>query len=120
MPLARAFLDTNAAERDTDYRYLFNLLGFGAFTLRCERRRTGMHLMCTDQGHPDGHTAPDGRREHLTADPSGLDPDAESGRGLALIDALSTSRGDNGIADHRQVWFFLAYDLTDNPWTTAA
>ncbi|MFL1376804.1 ATP-binding protein [Nocardiopsis protaetiae] len=136
MPLVRAFLDASAAERDADYRYLFTLLGselasnalthslsgrpFGTFTLRCERRRTGMHLMCTDQGHPDGRTTPDGRREYLAADPSGLDPDAESGRGLALVDALATSWGDNGIADHRQVWFFLAYDLTDNPWTTAA
>ncbi|MFL1440807.1 ATP-binding protein, partial [Nocardiopsis protaetiae] len=96
MPLVRAFLDASAAERGADYRYLFTLLGselaanalthslsgcpFGTFTLRCERRRTGMHLMCTDQGHPDGRTTPDGRREYLAADPSGLDPDAESGR----------------------------------------
>ncbi|CAL9387564.1 hypothetical protein SUDANB121_01197 [Nocardiopsis dassonvillei] len=136
MPLVRAFLGTSAAERDTDHRYLFTLLGsepaanalthsrsgrpFGAFTLRCERRRTGLHLTCIDQGHPDGRTTPAGRRDHLIADPAGLDTTAESGRGLALVDALATSWGDNGIADHRQVWFFLAYDLTDNPWTTAA
>jgi anti-sigma regulatory factor (Ser/Thr protein kinase) len=136
MPLVRAVLDASAAERDADYRYLFTLLGselasnalthslsgrpFGTFTLRCERRRTGLYLTCTDQGHPDGRTTPEGRREHLAADPAGLDPDAESGRGLALVDALSTTWGDNGIADHRQVWFFLAYDLTDNRWTQAA
>ncbi|WP_306366458.1 ATP-binding protein [Nocardiopsis sp. CC223A] len=136
LPLVRAFLNTCAAHRDADYRYLFTLLGselasnalthslsgrpFGTFTLRCERRRAGMHLTCTDQGHPDGRTTPEGRHEHLVADPAGLDPDAESGRGLALVDALSTTWGDNGIADHRQVWFFLAYDLTGNRWTQAA
>ncbi|CAL9605112.1 hypothetical protein SUDANB121_05531 [Nocardiopsis dassonvillei] len=136
MPLVRAFLDASAAERDTDYRYLFTLLGselaanalthslsgrpFGTFTLRCERRRTGLHLTCIDQGHPDGRTTPDGRSEHLVADPEGLDTNAESGRGLALVDTLATSWGDNGIADHRQVWFFLAYDLTGNPWASAA
>ncbi|MGQ4271662.1 ATP-binding protein [Nocardiopsis changdeensis] len=136
MPLVRAFLDASAAERDADYRYLFTLLGselaanalthsrsgrpFGTFTLRCERSRTGLRLTCTDQGDPSGRTTPDGRRDHLTADPVGLDATAESGRGLALVDALATSWGDNGIADHRQVWFFLAYDLTGNPWTTAA
>ena len=136
MPLVRAFLDTCAVEQGADYRYLFTLLGselaanalahsrsgqpFGTFTLRCERRRTGLRLACTDQGHPDGRTTPDGRCDHLAADPRGLDASAESGRGLALVDALASSWGDNGIADHRQVWFFLTYDLTGNPWTAAA
>ncbi|MDT0330012.1 ATP-binding protein [Nocardiopsis lambiniae] len=136
MPLVRAFLDACAAERDADYRYLFTLLGselaanalthslsgqpFGTFTLRCERRRTGLHLACTDQGDFSGRTTPDGEHEHLVPDSAGLEAGAESGRGLALVDALATSWGDNGIADHRRVWFFLAYDLTGNPWTATA
>ena len=138
MPLVRAFLNTCAAEQDADFRYLFTLLGselannalnhsrsgerFGVYTLRCVRHRDGLHLTCRDQGA--NHPAVRGKTDdhHLRAAPDGLDPDAESGRGLALVDALATDWGDNGLTDHRQVWFFLAYDLTGtgNPWTSAS
>lgn len=136
MPLVRAFLDTCAAERDHDYRYLFTLLGselannalehsrsgepFGVYTLTCQRHRDGLHLTCRDQGARDGRTATPVERSYLSADPSALDLDAESGRGLALIDALATSWGDNGIPDYRQVWFFLAYDLTGSRWNASS
>ncbi|MFL1382256.1 MULTISPECIES: hypothetical protein [unclassified Nocardiopsis] len=86
-----------------------------------ERRtpaETALAAYVTAFGTLDPH--PGGWWEPFRPGPSGLDATAESGRGLALVDALATSWGDNGIADHRQVWFFLAYDLTDNPWTTAA
>ena len=133
MPLVRAFLDTCAADRDRDYRYLFTLLGselannalkhsrsgepFGVYTLTCQRHRDGLRLTCRDQGAKQGGDAlPSGRRSHLSVNPSGPGLDAESGRGLALVDALATSWGDNGIPDHRQVWFFLAYDLTGSRW----
>jgi anti-sigma regulatory factor (Ser/Thr protein kinase) len=134
MPLVRAFLDTCAAERDRDYRYLFTLLGselannalrhsrsgqpFGVYTLTCQRTRTGLRLTCRDQGAREDRTAVLGRRCHLVPNPKGLELAAESGRGLAMIDAFATSWGDNGIRDYRQVWFFLAYDLTDSLWTT--
>ncbi|WP_026122398.1 ATP-binding protein [Nocardiopsis halotolerans] len=136
MPLVRAFLDTCAADRDRDYRYLFTLLGselannalehsrsgqpFGGYTLTCRRTRTGLRLTCRDEGARDGRTVGLGQRCHLKANPNGLDLSAESGRGLAMVNALATSWGDNGIPDYRQVWFFLAYDLTDNLWNTAA
>ena len=134
MPLVRAFLNTCAADRDGDYRYLFTLLGselannalehsrsgkpFGVYTLACERTRKGLRLTCRDQGSGDGKTSTFGERSYLRACSSKLDLAADSGRGLALIDTLATSWGDNGIPDHRQVWFFLAYDLTGNPWNT--
>ena len=134
MLLVRAFLDTCAAERDRDYRYLFTLLGseiannalrhsrsgqpFGVYTLTCQRTREGLRLTCRDQGPHEGEkTLPD-QRSHLTANPKGLDLSAESGRGLAMIDAFATSWGDNGIRDYRQVWFFLAYDLVGSLWNT--
>jgi anti-sigma regulatory factor (Ser/Thr protein kinase) len=134
MPLVRAFLDTCAAERDRDYRYLFTLLGselannalrhsrsgqpFGVYTLTCQRIREGLSLTCRDQGSRNGKQAALGQRSHLTANPNGLDLSAESGRGLAMIDACATSWGDNGIRDYRKVWFFLAYDLTDSLWNS--
>ncbi|MBB6122268.1 ATP-binding protein [Nocardiopsis algeriensis] len=135
MPLVRAFLDTCAAGQDRDYRYLFTLLGselannalehsksgepFGVYTLRCDRTRDGLRLTCRDQGSKNETRRADiHRRVHLKADPNGLDLDAESGRGLAMIDALATSWGDNGIPDYRQVWFFLAYSLRDSAWNT--
>ncbi|MFW6639924.1 ATP-binding protein [Nocardiopsis algeriensis] len=135
MPLVRAFLDTCAAGQSRDYRYLFTLLGselannalrhsrsgrpFGVYTLRCDRTRDGLRLTCRDQGSRNGDRHTDvHRRIHLKADCHGLDPDAESGRGLAMVDALATSWGDNGIPDYRQVWFFLAYDLRDSAWNT--
>ncbi|MFD6949159.1 histidine kinase [Nocardiopsis sp. TSRI0078] len=134
MPLVRAFLDTCAAERDDDYRYLFTLLGselannalnhsrsgrpFGVYTLTCQRTRTGLHLTCRDQGARDGKPGALDQRSHLRPSPGGLDLAAESGRGLAMIDAFATSWGDNGICDYRQVWFFLAYDLADSLWNS--
>ncbi|WP_028648374.1 ATP-binding protein [Nocardiopsis sp. CNT312] len=136
LPLVRAFLDTCAAEREADYRYLFTLLGselatnalthsrsgerLGTYTLSCTRSRDGLRLTCRDQGDKHHRPRPLGRRSYLAPDPGGLDPHAESGRGLALLDALATTWGDNGQSDYRQVWFFLAYDLTDNPWNTTA
>ncbi|NKZ01338.1 ATP-binding protein [Nocardiopsis alborubida] len=135
LPLVRAFLNTCAATRSEDYRYLFTLLGselannavehsrsgepYGTYTLKCERRDGGLKLTCRDQGARDGEQAECDRRSYLRPRPNGLDLTAESGRGLALINALATSWGDNGIPDHRQVWFFLASDLTDNLWNTA-
>ncbi|WP_150244468.1 ATP-binding protein [Nocardiopsis quinghaiensis] len=134
MPLVRAFLDTCAAERDDDYRYLFTLLGselannalrhsrsgqpFGVYTLTCQRTRFGLRLACRDQGARDSRPLALDQRSHLRPSPGGLDLAAESGRGLAMIDAFATSWGDNGIPDYRQVWFFLAYDLTNSLWNT--
>lgn len=131
LPLVRAFLDTCAAARDTEYRYLFTLLGHelavnaithtrsgrpaGSFILLVRRRTDGLTLTCHDQGDPDParRTAPG--RHHL-ADPGPLDPAslttpslAEGGRGLALIDTLATDWGDNGHPAGRTVWFHLAY-----------
>jgi hypothetical protein len=126
MPLVRAFLDTCAAAQDTDYRYLFTLLGSelannairhslsgrpgGSYTLLVHRHRTGLYLACCDRG---GLHDEDSR---LVPDSDGLNPDAESGRGLALVDALATAWGDNGNAHYRTVWFSLAYDLTGSRW----
>ena len=133
MPLVRAFLDTCAAERDTDYRYLFTLLGselannalthtrsgepYGFYTLKCERRDNGLRLTCRDQGskHTDQASRPN-RLEYLTTCASRLTSEAESGRGLAMIDSLATSWGDNGLTNTRQVWFFLAHDLSSSSW----
>ncbi|WP_026127374.1 ATP-binding protein [Nocardiopsis lucentensis] len=132
MPLVRAFLNACAAEHDEDYRYVFTLLGselannalchsksgerFGFYTLRCVRRRDGLRLTCRDQGVRSASTRGRTDDHHLSADPDGLDCDAESGRGLALVDALATDWGDNGFSGHRQVWFFLASDLTGSRW----
>ncbi|WP_017570401.1 ATP-binding protein [Nocardiopsis halotolerans] len=136
MPLVRAFLNTCAITQSEDYRYLFTLLGseiannavehsrsgepYGTYILKCERRDGGLKLTCRDQGARDGERAEFDGRSYLRPRPNGLDPASESGRGLAMVNALATSWGDNGIPDYRQVWFFLAYDLTDNPWNTAA
>jgi anti-sigma regulatory factor (Ser/Thr protein kinase) len=132
MPLVRAFLNTCAAERNADYRYLFTLLGselannalrhsrsgeqFGVYTLTCQRRGDGLCLTCHDQGDKRGRSTGLGERSYLAPNPNGLDPDAESGRGLAMVDAFATDWGDNGIPDRRQVWFFLAYDFADSAW----
>ncbi|WP_017591340.1 ATP-binding protein [Nocardiopsis potens] len=134
MPLVRAFLSTCAAEYGPDYRHLFTLLGSelannalehtasglpgGTYTLLCHRRRDGLHLTCRDSGARDGRRASLREREHLRPDPVGLDPGSQGGRGLALIDALATSWGDNGLVFYRQVWFFLDRDLTGSAWTT--
>ncbi|MEU3016270.1 MULTISPECIES: ATP-binding protein [unclassified Nocardiopsis] len=133
LPLVRAFLDTCAAERSADYRYLFTLMGGelasnalkhsrsglpgNSYSLLCERRRDGLRLLCRDDGVRDRPFS-SREREYLAADPGGLDPNAEAGRGLAMIDALSTRWGDNGRPHYRGVWFFLAYDLSESRWNS--
>lgn len=135
MPLVRAFLDAAASHRDIDYRYLFTLLGselasnalrhtrsgrpLGRYTLRCERYREGLRLTCRDDGN-DTTAFEAGRRDHLRPAPLGLDCDADSGRGLALVEAVASDWGDNGFAASRQVWFFLPYDLSRSPWNNPA
>ncbi|GHC90823.1 hypothetical protein GCM10007079_37440 [Nocardiopsis terrae] len=136
LPLVRAFLDTCAAEQSTDYRYLFTLIGSElasnalthsrsglpgrSYTLLCERKRDGLRLTCRDDGIANDTTTGLHDRHYLTPDPGGLDPSAEAGRGLALVDALATDWGDNGRPAHRAVWFFLAYDLKDSAWPELA
>ncbi|MFD3683488.1 ATP-binding protein [Nocardiopsis sp. NPDC058631] len=126
MPLVRAFLDTCSAARSADYRYLFTLLGSelannsvchslsgqpgGSYTLLVHRHREGLHLTCRDRGGLRK------RDTHLNPDPNGLDLDAESGRGLVMVDAFASKWGDNGRAEYRSVWFYLAYDLTGSAW----
>lgn len=132
MPLVRAFLDTCAAQQNADYRHLFTLLGSElagnalkhslsglpgrSYSLLCERHRNGLRLICRDGGVTADHPRNVRGRLHLKADPGGLDPEADAGRGLAMIDALATDWGDNGFPSHREVWFFLAYDLEDSRW----
>ena len=128
MPLARAFLNTCAADRGIDYRYLFTLLGSelagnairhslsgrpgGTYSLLVHRTTEGLHLACRDLGGLQD------KDSHLTPHTRGLNLSAESGRGLTMVDALSTSWGDNGNAMHRTVWFYLAYDLANSQWNT--
>ncbi|MGW8435567.1 ATP-binding protein [Nocardiopsis sp. NPDC055879] len=130
MPLVRAFLDTCAATETTDYRYLFTLLGSelannavrhslsgrpgGTYTLRVRRDKEGLRLACRDRG---GLCT---RNARLIPAPGGLNLSAESGRGLAMVDALATMWGDNGNAEYRTVWLYLAYDLAESGWNTAA
>ncbi|GAA1097543.1 ATP-binding protein [Nocardiopsis metallicus] len=129
LPLVRMFLSTCGADQSTDYRHLFTLLGaelannavahsrsseFGAtYTLVVERTSDGMLLTCRDQGslRPVPHGP-------LVPHPGGLDLDSEAGRGLAMVDALSTRWGDNGHPEYRSVWFFLAYDLSESRWNS--
>ena len=127
LPLARLFLGTCSAEQSGDYRYLFTLLGaelannavehsrsseFGSsYTLEAERMADGMFLTCRDRG--SSRPVPDGP---LVAQPDGRG--LESGRGLAMVNALSTRWGDNGRAEYRSVWFFLAYDLSGSSWNS--
>ncbi|WDZ91853.1 ATP-binding protein [Nocardiopsis sp. HUAS JQ3] len=129
MPLVRAFLDTCAAAKSADYRYLFTLLGSelannsirhslsgrpgGTYTLLVHRHRAGLHLSCRDRG---------GLREKdacLQPRANGLDLNAESGRGLAMVNAFASEWGDNGNAHFRTVWFYLAYDLTGSQWESS-
>lgn len=132
MPLARAFLDTAVAHRGRDYRYLFTLLGselasnairhsrsgqlLGHYTLTCVRHRDGIRLTCQDQGTDTPAPSTPDRPRHLRADPHGLDPSAEFGRGLAMVNALTSDWGDNGLTQSRQVWFHLPYDQTHTHW----
>lgn len=128
MPLVRAFLDTCAATEPGDYRYLFTLLGSelannairhslsghpgGAYTLRVHRTKEGLRLTCRDRGGLRTHNA------HLAPTPDTLDPGVESGRGLAMVDAFASTWGDNGNAEYRTVWLYLAYDLNESGWTS--
>lgn len=130
MPLVHAFLTTCAAGRDPDYRHLFRLLGTevatnairhtnsgqpsGTFTLHVARTTTHLKLTCSDSG--DGQILPFRDPQHLTPLPP--DPTREHGHGLALVDALATSWGDNGRQAFRRVWFTLDYDLTNSAWPT--
>ncbi|MFJ9557830.1 ATP-binding protein [Nocardiopsis sp. NPDC101807] len=136
LPLVRAFLDTCAAEQSSDYRYLFTLLGSElasnalkhsrsgipgrSYTLLCERKRDGLRLTCRDDGIAKDTATSVHDRSHLTVDPGGLDPSAEAGRGLAMVDALATEWGDNGRPGHRAVWLFLAYGLQGSRWPELA
>lgn len=128
LPLVRAFLDTCAANQGSDYRYLFTLLGSelagnamrhslsghpgGTYSFLVHRTTEGLDLACRDLG---GLQDKDSR---LVPKSCGLDLSAESGRGLAMVDAFATSWGDNGNAEYRTVWFYLAYDLTNSQWNT--
>ncbi|MFD7367674.1 ATP-binding protein [Nocardiopsis alba] len=133
LPLVRAYLNTLTAHRDAEFRYLFTLLGTepatnalkhsdsglpgNTYSLLAERHRDGITLTCRDDGDRAFWRSP-GRHErrYLAPDPGGLDPESDAGRGLAMVDALSTRWGDDGRADYRKVWFFLAYDLRDSAW----
>ncbi|MDT0301795.1 ATP-binding protein [Streptomonospora wellingtoniae] len=88
----------------------------GGCTLRVDRTADGMTLTCRDGGEPEAGLGDCRNRTHLSPDPSGLEADAEAGRGLALVDALATEWGDNGLPTHRHVWFHLAYDLSEGRW----
>ncbi|WP_049576406.1 ATP-binding protein [Nocardiopsis sp. SBT366] len=126
MPLGRAFLDTCAATESADYRYLFSLLGSelannairhslsghpgGSYTLRVHRSREGLRLGCHDRGGLRTRNA------RLTPASGGPNLAAESGRGLAMVDAFATGWGDNGRAEYRTVWLYLAYDLAGSSW----
>lgn len=132
MPLVRAYLNTCAIQQGADYRYLFTLLGSElannalrhsrsslpgrTYSLLAERHRDGLKLTCRDDGDLAGTRLSIREYAYLAPDPNGLNSAAEAGRGLALVDALATDWGDNGRPSHRSVWFFLAYDLTGNPW----
>ncbi|RNL83008.1 ATP-binding protein [Halostreptopolyspora alba] len=134
-PLVHAFLAGCAADQDADYQYVFDLLGTelaanairhsrsgepgGTFTLRVDRSTEGLTLTCRDHGLPGLHVWDIRDRSYLAPDPNGLRPEAEAGRGLALVDHLATRWGDNGLPTHRHVWFHLAYDLTGSAWTAA-
>ncbi|MBB4933883.1 anti-sigma regulatory factor (Ser/Thr protein kinase) [Lipingzhangella halophila] len=134
-PLVRAFLSGCTAGQDNEYRYVFALLGSelagnairhsrsgepgGCYTLRVDRSAEGLTLTCRDSGSPDSARRRGSNREYLATDPSGLEPDADTGRGLHLVDAFATSWGDNGFADHRHVWFYLDFGLTGSEWNTA-
>ena len=132
LPLARAFLDTCAADRDTDYRYLFTLLGSelaanairhsrsgqpgGSYTLEVTRSSSRLRLACRDRGSPRNSPYDITGERHLAPVPGWDAADAVTGRGLALVDSLASEWGDNGRADFRSVWFALDYDLSGSVW----
>ncbi|WP_028646834.1 ATP-binding protein [Nocardiopsis sp. CNT312] len=134
MPLVRAFLDTCAASREGDYRYLFTLLGTElatnalrhsrsgeegqTFVLKVTRAANGLTLVCRDNGRPT-RSLPGGGGLLSAEVPTGDRLTAESGRGLALVDSFATTWGDNGHPSIRKVWFHLAYDMTGSSWPAA-
>ncbi|ASU82941.1 ATP-binding protein [Nocardiopsis gilva YIM 90087] len=134
MPLVHAYLTTCAAAGSPEYRYLFDLLGTElasnaikhtrsglpgyTYTLKVVRSVTGLTLICTDWGSIDRRDSAQERRPLSPTDPDEL-LTSESGRGLALVDRLSTEWGDNGQPAFRRVWFRLDYDLTKSAWPTA-
>ncbi|MFI6577193.1 ATP-binding protein [Nocardiopsis sp. NPDC050513] len=134
VPLCRAFLDTCAASRDGDFRYVFSLLGTElatnavrhsrsgeegqTFVLKVTRGANGLTLVCRDNGRPT-RALPDGGRTLAPVPMEGDRLTAESGRGLALVDSFATTWGDNGHPSIRKVWFHLAYDMTGSSWPAA-
>ncbi|MDE3721522.1 MULTISPECIES: ATP-binding protein [Nocardiopsis] len=134
IPLARAFLDTCAATRDSDFRYVFALLGTElatnairhsrsgeegqTFVLRVARNVTGLTLVCRDNGTP-ARSLGGGDGPLVPVPPTGDRLTAENGRGLALVDSFATTWGDNGHPSIRKVWFHLAYDMTGSSWPAA-
>lgn len=117
MPLVRAYLDTCAAEYPSDFRYLFTLLGSElannairhslssrpgcTYSLIAERHSDGLRLICRDRGNGDRHPQP------LRVAERALDLEAESGRGLAIVDAFAHRWGERARFAARDVWFFL-------------
>ncbi|QBI56466.1 ATP-binding protein [Streptomonospora litoralis] len=134
-PLVHAFLTGCAADQDPDYRHVFDLLGTelaanaikhsrsggpgGNYTLRVDRFADGLTLTCRDGGEPGTGVWDCRDRSYLAPNPAGLDSDSTGGRGLALVDALATRWGDNGLPTHRHVWFHLAYDFSGSAWAVA-
>ncbi|PSK92960.1 histidine kinase-like protein [Murinocardiopsis flavida] len=132
MPLVHAFLASCATHGDGEYRYVFDLLGTelvgnalrhsrsgepgGTYTLRVDRSTGGLTLTCRDEGEKGGRRYDHRERHYLSVPEPDIDPLATAGRGLAIVDALSTSWGDNGFPSHRQVWCYLAFDLAGSAW----
>ncbi|OLT27018.1 histidine kinase [Nocardiopsis sp. CNR-923] len=130
MPLVRAFLDTCAVTESEDYRYLFTLLGSelannaiqhtrsglpgGTYSLVVDRHRDGLHLVCRDNG-----TMGCAKEGVPAANPDGLCLNAESGRGLTLVDAFATDWGSDARGRTHHVWCYLAFDLEDSLWDTS-
>ncbi|WP_431888622.1 ATP-binding protein [Nocardiopsis alba] len=133
VPLVRAFLETCAAGRDADYRYVLTLLGAElatnairhsrsgepgqTFVIRVDRGPNGMTVTCRDNGMPSSALEEGGGRLSAAEPEERLT--AEDGRGLALIDSFATTWGDNGHPSIRKVWFHLTYDLTGSSWPAA-
>ncbi|QBI53989.1 ATP-binding protein [Streptomonospora litoralis] len=135
LPLVHAFLDTCAAAQSDEYRHLFDLLGTElvanaikhtrsglpgeTYTLRADRSATGLTLTCRDNGSLTDRRHDYRYRSYLAAARLGERIDHETGRGLALVDSLSSAWGDSGRPSYRQVWFRLDYDLTGSAWPDA-
>jgi hypothetical protein len=144
VPLARAFLDTCAADRSDDYRFLFTLLGGelannavrhsasglpgGTYTLVVDRHRKGLYVTCTDRGPrlalvPAGTSDASTRPRSSSTRAIAPDPRAFSlregvGRGLAVVEALATDWGARVRGRRRSVWLYLSYNLAGSRWTS--